>query len=106
MLERGEGAAVYDAKYKVSIALRDVVAMLAYIAEYAEPILVDNEKALLGTFYKLARDPEKPEQHSALRDTRLPVKVEVRVFTLDPRMKDSEVKNAVKQSLQPLFTSA
>jgi len=89
----------------VRVSLRDVVAMLAYIAD-AEPILVNNEKALLGTFYKLVRDPEKPEQHSALRDARLPVKVEVRVFTLDPRMKNSEVKNAIKQSLQPLFTSA
>jgi len=105
VLKRDRSAVVYDAKYKVDITLRDVVAILAYIAEYAEPTLVDNERALLGTFYKLARDPEKPEQHSALRDTRLPVKVEVRVFTLDPRMKNSEVKNAIKQSLQPLFTS-
>ena len=47
--------------------------MLAYIAEYAEPVVVGSEKVLLGAFYKLTKDPEKPEHHSALRDSRLPL---------------------------------
>ena len=104
ILKTASKAIVYDAKYKLKIAVRDVVTLLAYIAEYARPITMKNEKILLGAFYKLASDPRSyKEPYQIVKNHALPMKVAIYLYTLDPRMPKDKIENTIKQSLQPLL---
>jgi hypothetical protein len=100
--ESAKQSVVYDAKYKFKLATSDVERLLAYIAEFAKPV-EENEKMLVGGFYKLMRDDAGSsgiKYYSIVKNDVLPMKVAINVFELDPRMGDSEVNSIVEQSLQ------
>jgi hypothetical protein len=101
-------AIVYDAKYKIRLTMSDVIKLLAYIAEFAMPIWENNNKVLLGVFYKLKKSNTSIEEHYSpiVKNNVLPMKVVINVFVLDPRMPGSKVKSVVEQSLQPLLKGA
>lgn len=101
VLKRGGGAVVYDAKYKERLRLRDLVSLLAYIAEYAKPVKWGDERVLIGGFYKLQGPAGIVEP--AIRNSHLPVKIAVYTYTLDPRMDDDANHNTVEESLRPLI---
>ncbi len=104
IVEGGYGTIVYDAKYKERIYPEDLKTMLAYIAEYARPLTVNHEKILLGVFYKLAENPETDKPRTAVTNSEIPAKVEVRAYPLDPRMSNDKIKDSIERSLKPLLT--
>jgi hypothetical protein len=101
VLTRDSGTVVYDAKYKERLRLRDVVSLLAYIAEYAEPVRHGDGKVLMGGFYKLQAPSERVEP--VVRNSNLPVKIAVYTYMLDPRMSEDTVMEMVEESLRPLL---
>lgn len=104
ILASKSGSMVLDAKYKHRLVLRDVVTMLAYIAEFATP--VGGEKMLLGVFYKLGGSGNGGMVSELIaRNSSLPVKMAVQVHTLDPRMPYNEAFFVIQESLKPLTRS-
>jgi len=79
--------------------------MLTYIVEYAKPVEIKGEKKLLGVFYKLASNPEKPGRpRSGIRNTEIPVKIEVYVYPLDPRMSSDKRDENIWKSIEPFLS--
>jgi hypothetical protein len=93
---------VYDAKYKRRVGFRDVITMLAYIAEFAWPITLGGERVMLGAFYKL-HDPASRESVQVVKNENLPVKLAIYIYTLDPRMKRDVIEKNVEESLKPIL---
>jgi hypothetical protein len=96
------GSVVYDAKYKKRVGFRDVITLLAYIAEFAWPITLGGERVMLGVFYKL-HDPASGESVQVVKNNNLPVKLAIYIYTLDPRMKSSIIEKNVEESLKPIL---
>jgi hypothetical protein len=94
------GSVVCDAKYKRRVGFRDVITMLAYIAEFAWPVTLGGERVMLGVFYKL-RDSR--ESVRVVKNENLPVKLAIYIYTLDPRMKRSIIEKNVEESLKPIL---
>lgn len=105
ILQGSKGSIVYDAKYKSRIYRGDIQTMLTYIVEYAKPVEIKGEKKLLGVFYKLASNPEKPGRpRSGIRNTEIPVKIEVYVYPLDPRMSSDKRDENIWKSIEPFLS--
>lgn len=65
------------------------------------------EKTLLGIFYKLGGSGARGRVSELIaRNSSLPVKMAVQVFTLDPRMPDDETLYVIQNSLKPLAGGA
>ena len=96
------GSVVCDAKYRRGVGFRDVITMLAYIAEFAWPITLGGERVMLGVFYKL-RDSASRESVRVVKNENLPVKLAIYIYTLDPRMKRGVIEKNVEESLKPIL---
>jgi hypothetical protein len=84
--------------------MRDIVALLAYIAEFAHPVEYEGEKVLLGGLYKLQPDhgtARKPIIEIPFRKT-LPFKTVIRVCSIEPASSEEVVQSLMKRSLKPL----
>jgi hypothetical protein len=104
IIKRGEVSIVFDAKYKDKLATRDIVTLLAYIAEFASPIEYEGEMVLLGGLYKLQPDhgiSRRPLIEIPFRKT-LPFKTIIRVCSIEPTLNEEIVQNLMKQALKPL----
>jgi tRNA(Ile)-lysidine synthase TilS/MesJ len=86
--------------------MRDIVALLAYIAEFAGPVEYEGEIVLLGGLYKLQPDhgiSRRPLIEIPFRKT-LPFKTIIRICSIEPTLNEDKeiVQNVIKQSLKPL----
>jgi hypothetical protein len=104
IIKKGKVSVVFDAKYKDKLAVRDIVTLLAYIAEFASPIEYEGEKVLLGGLYKLQPDhgiDRRPLIEIPFRKT-LPFKTIIRICSIESTLDEEIIQNVVKQSLKPL----
>jgi hypothetical protein len=104
IIKKGEISIVFDAKYKDKLAMRDIVTLLAYIAEFARPVEYEGEKVLLGGLYKLQPDhgiARKLVIEIPFRKT-LPFKTVIRVCSIEPASSEEVVQSLMKRSLKPL----
>jgi len=105
LLRRGGSTVVYDAKYKAKLSANDVERLVTYIVEFSTPIEIDENKVLVGGFYKLLPSRGEPIELVAVRKIKLSssLKIVVYVFTLDPRMNYDEIRENVVKSVQILY---